>query len=165
VFAKLIVDAPIEQPLDYRLADDEAHDALIGSVCVVPLGRREVIGVVVDTASTTEIDEPLLRSVLRVMREVAPLSPAWLALTRFAADYYQQGWGELAIPALPPALRVPPGPRFAGSLKRLRAAATAPTRSPQRPALSPPSPSPKINAPPVPRSMPRVASRRCCCSA
>ena len=125
MFAKLIVDAPIEQPLDYRLADDEAHDAIIGSVCVVPLGRREVIGVIVGVAPTSEIDEPLLRSVVRVLREVAPLSPAWLALTRFAAEYYQQGWGELAIPALPPALRVPPGPRFVGSLKRLRAAPTA----------------------------------------
>jgi len=125
VFAKLIVDAPIEQPLDYRLADDEAHDALIGSVCVVPLGRREVIGVIVAIAPTSEIDEPLLRSVVRVLREVAPLSPAWLALTRFAAEYYQQGWGELAIPALPPALRVPPGPRFVGSLKRLRTAPAA----------------------------------------
>jgi primosomal protein N' (replication factor Y) (superfamily II helicase) len=125
VFAKLIVDAPLEQPLDYRLAGDEAHDELLGSVCVVPLGRREVIGVIVGISQTSEIDEPLLRSVLRVMREVAPLSPAWLALTRFAAEYYQQGWGELAIPALPPALRVPPGPRFAGSLKRLRAGPAA----------------------------------------
>lgn len=126
MFAKLIVDAPIEQPLDYRLADDEPDAGLIGCICVVPLGRREVIGVIVGIAPTSEIDEPLLRSVVRVIREVEPVSPAWLALTRFAAEYYQQGWGELAIPALPPALRVPPGPRFTGSLKRLRTPPAAP---------------------------------------
>jgi primosomal protein N' (replication factor Y) len=41
-------------------------------------------------------------------------------LTRFAAEYYQHAWGEVAIAALPPLLRSPPGPRFGSVLRRLR---------------------------------------------
>src|SRR5262249_6152403 len=38
----------------------------------------------------------------------------------FAASYYQHSWGEIAVSALPPLLRKPPGPRFEGSLARAR---------------------------------------------
>jgi len=125
VFARVIVDAPLEQPLDYRLPDD-VTSACAGRLCVVPLGRRKVCGLIVEVAAATALDESIVRTVERVIDEVAPLSAQWLALTRFAADYYQHAWGELALPALPPLLRSAPGPRFAASLKRLRAASLAP---------------------------------------
>lgn len=132
VFVKVVVDAPLEQPLDYRLdagspADDgdfasvPAPDALIGRVCVVPLGRRKVCGVIVGTSTESSIEIGRVRAVQRVLAPSAPLSSRWLQLTRFAADYYQHAWGELAVPALPPLLRTPPGPRFEASLKRMRA--------------------------------------------
>jgi len=121
VYARVIVDAPLGQPLDYRLDEDCASRGdLIGRICTVPLGRRKVTGLLVEVAQSTALDPSVVRPVARVIDEVAPLSPAWLALTRFAADYYQQGWGELAIPALPPLLRSPPGPRFASAVERLR---------------------------------------------
>jgi primosomal protein N' (replication factor Y) len=128
VFARVIVDAPLPQPLDYRLGDaDTARADLVGRACVVPLGRRELTGLIVATAEASALDDSVVRNVERVIDEVSPVAPAWLALTRFAADYYQHAWGELAIPALPPLLRAPPGSRFAASLKRLRAAVgTAP---------------------------------------
>ena len=37
----------------------------------------------------------------------APLSDEWRALAAFAAEYYQRGLGEVALPALPQALRDP----------------------------------------------------------
>jgi primosomal protein N' (replication factor Y) len=125
VFAKVIVDAPLEQPLDYRLDDDPTtaeSQRLVGALCVVPLGRRKLIGVIVDVAAQTQLDAAVVRPVHRVLREIAPLSVAWLALTKFTAEYYQHTWGEIAVPALPPALRAPPGPRFDSALARLRKA-------------------------------------------
>jgi primosomal protein N' (replication factor Y) len=132
VFVKVVVDAPLEQPLDYRLdagspADDgdsasvPASDALVGRVCVVPLGRRKVCGVIVGTSTESSIEIGRVRAVQRVLAPIGPLSSRWLQLTRFAADYYQHAWGELAVPALPPLLRTLPGPRFEASLKRMRA--------------------------------------------
>ncbi len=58
--------------------------------------------------------------------ELPAVDEQWLALTRFAAEYYQRGWGELAAAALPPFLRVPPGPRFAATVGRMRAHEFAP---------------------------------------
>ncbi len=123
MYARVIVDAPLAQPLDYRLAGgiDARGNDLVGRLCVVPLARRKVTGLIVAVADSTSIDAAAVRPVARVVDEIAAVSAAWLALTRFAADYYLQSWGELAIAALPPLLRAPPGPRFAASLARLRA--------------------------------------------
>jgi primosomal protein N' (replication factor Y) len=136
VFVKVVVDAPLEQPLDYRL-DDDAAAALLnesgpaGRICVVPLGRRKVCGVIVGTSEAPSVDEARVRGVQRILTQVAPLSSRWLQLTRFAADYYQHAWGEIAVPALPPLLRAPPGPRFDASLARMRGAPLLPPSSAQ----------------------------------
>jgi primosomal protein N' (replication factor Y) len=131
--AQVIVDAPLKQPLDYLLPD-RLSNAPAGSLCVVPLGRRKLIGVLVGRASQSAVPSERLREVAALVDEVTPLSPAWLELSRFAAEYYQHTWGELALPALPPLLRAPPGPRFAANLRKLRAAAAAlePEAPPQR---------------------------------
>jgi primosomal protein N' (replication factor Y) (superfamily II helicase) len=40
-----------------------------------------------------------------VRHQLLPLSPQWLALCRFAADYYQRPLGEVTLPGLPKNLR------------------------------------------------------------
>ena len=142
MFAKVVVDAPLEQPLDYALpplAADTDPRTLIGRACVVPLGRRRISGLIVDLTSAPSVDPALVRPIAQVIDEIAPLSPAWLSLTRFAAEYYQHPWGELAIPALPPGLRSPPGPRFASMVRRWRErpAAAAPQEADPAPPLTP----------------------------
>lgn len=118
--AQVLVDAPMHQPLDYAVPDGLADSVVPGARCVVPLGRRSRVGLIVQRASETMIAPGRLRSVVRVLDEVAPLDSDWLALTHFAAEYYQQAWGEVALPSLPAILRTVPGPRSAQSLARLR---------------------------------------------
>jgi primosomal protein N' (replication factor Y) len=118
--ALIIVDAPLAQPLEYRVPDALAQSVRIGCCCVVPLGRRAIVGVIVGTAPSATVEAERLRDVTQVVEDIAPLDAHWLALTRFAAEYYQHAWGEVAVPALPPLLRTPPGPRFASSVQRLR---------------------------------------------
>jgi len=120
MFSRVIVDLAIDQPLDYAAAPD-ASPLDAGALCVVPVGRRQCVGVCVEVAPTSAIATERIRPITRALVEVAGLDANWLELTRFAADYYQHGWGEVAIPALPPMLRSPPGPRFASVLRRLRA--------------------------------------------
>jgi primosomal protein N' (replication factor Y) len=115
-FARVVVDVPLPQPLDYRLGEA----AVAGTLCVVPVGRRQRMGLVVDVSSGTDIDPARLKDVQAIVRQIAPLDRHWLEFTRFAADYYQHPWGEVALPALPPVLRSTPGPRFAQALNRLR---------------------------------------------
>jgi primosomal protein N' (replication factor Y) len=46
-----------------------------------------------------------LRDVIAVRSQLSPLSTTWIALCRFAADYYQRPVGEVVLPACPKNLR------------------------------------------------------------
>jgi primosomal protein N' (replication factor Y) len=122
-YVDVVVDLPIGQPLTYRLGADEAARPRRGTCCVVPVGRRRVIGLCVDEGATTAVPLERIRPVERWLDDIAPLDATWCAFTRFAADYYQHEWGQVAVAALPPFLRSTPGPRWTASVKRLRAAA------------------------------------------
>ncbi|HTT09552.1 MAG TPA: primosomal protein N' [Burkholderiaceae bacterium] len=120
MFVDVIVDRPLPGPLVYRLADAPHAAEVVGRRVVVPLGRGETIGVVVGVNASPVVEPARIRLVRRVLTEVGALSDHWLALTRFAATYYQHSWGEVAIPALPHLLRKVPGARFEASLARMR---------------------------------------------
>jgi primosomal protein N' (replication factor Y) (superfamily II helicase) len=124
-YAEIVIDLPVAQPLTYRVGEED-EAARPGACCVVQVGRREMVGLCVGRSETSLLAEDRIRPVRRWVSEVAPLPADWLAFTRFAADYYQHPWGQVAVAALPPLLRTPPGPRWVSTLKRLRAAPAVP---------------------------------------
>ncbi len=87
--------------LDYRAA----HDLPAGTLLRVPLGRREVPGLVWDRPMQAAEPPAELRPVSAVLGALPPLPADWRALVEFAAGYYQRGVGELALAVLPPELR------------------------------------------------------------
>lgn len=92
----------VGEPLSYRSELPLAPGALVR----VPLGRREVCGVVWDApAEAPELATDQLKSVLGPLEGLPPLTPAWRELVGFAAGYYQRSLGEVALAALPPQLR------------------------------------------------------------
>ncbi len=133
------VEAPahsgLQGPLDYL-----AERALApGTLVRVPLGRREVAGVVWDApAGTTE--PAALRPVLEVFDALPPLPPAWRELVGFAAGYYQRGLGEVALAVLPPELRTLDGAGLVRRLARLRKRLVAAEPAAASPAVPPPTP-------------------------
>jgi len=122
-YAEIVVDLPVGQPLTYRVSE-QGEAALVGACCVVQLGRRDTVGICVARSHATLLEEAKIRPVKRWLGEIPPLHEDWLAFTRFAAEYYQHPWGQVAVAALPPLLRTLPGPRWASTLKRLRGGAT-----------------------------------------
>lgn len=78
-----------------------------GTLVRVPLGTREVLGVVWDPDEATgELPEgATMRAIAGVLAGVAPLDAPWRRLVSFAARYYQRALGEVALAALPPQLR------------------------------------------------------------
>ncbi|MFY3382743.1 replication restart helicase PriA [Paracidovorax sp. MALMAid1276] len=78
-----------------------------GTLVRVPLGAREVLGVVWDAEDATgELPEGAsLRAIAGVLDGVAPLDRPWRRMVAFAARYYQRALGEVALSALPPQLR------------------------------------------------------------
>ncbi len=94
-----------------------------GSLVRVPLGRREVLGVVWGEAA----DEPQAKSheekaVAGVLEGLPPLAGSWRELVAFAAAYYQRGLGEVALAALPSQLRDLSPQQWQRRLKRAGAA-------------------------------------------
>ncbi|GKS97055.1 primosomal protein N' [Acidovorax sp. SUPP2825] len=81
---------------------------LPGTLVRVPLGTREVLGVVWDAPEGGLPTLPAglsTRAVAAVLEGVAPLAAPWRRLVAFTARYYQRGLGEVALAALPPQLR------------------------------------------------------------
>ena len=78
-----------------------------GTLVRVPLGRREVTGIVWDDADPPAVDGPdiELRPVSEALTALPPLTADWRRLAGFAAAYYQRGVGEVALSVLPPQLR------------------------------------------------------------
>jgi primosomal protein N' (replication factor Y) len=139
---RVAVDAPqhsgITGPLDYL-----SERALApGSLLWVPLGKRELLGIVWPGESDGQTDPALLRPVLGSLDELPPLSPRWCELVEFAAGYYQRTVGELALAVLPPQLRELEPPQLQLRLKKVakwaaEQGAKAAAVAPRLPALSP----------------------------
>ena len=98
----------VSGPLTYR---SEVFLAA-GTLVRVPLGKREMLGVVWDVQSEpgpgtvdAQIAPEKLRPIAGILDGIAPLAPTWRQLVTFAANYYQRSLGEVALAALPPQLR------------------------------------------------------------
>jgi primosomal protein N' (replication factor Y) (superfamily II helicase) len=102
-FLRVAVDVPLPRLFDYRCDDATQQD--VGLRVVVPFGSKEVVGLVVEVAATSDLAPEKLRSAERILRDVPAFAPEWLALATFCSGYYQRPLGEVIHGALPPKLR------------------------------------------------------------
>jgi primosomal protein N' (replication factor Y) (superfamily II helicase) len=108
-----------------------------GQLVRVPLGRREVLGVVwAERCDAGSLSAGQTKSVAAVLDGIDPLSDGWRGLIGFAAGYYQRSLGEVALAALPPQLRELGTLQLARRLKRASQAAPRPEPRPALPELS-----------------------------
>ena len=131
-FLRVALDVPLPRLFDYLAAD--ATPADVGRRVVVPFGARAVVGVIVELASATTVAAEKIRPATVILHDVPALAHDWLALARFAADYYHRPLGEVIHAALPPRLRrvrplVLPPAAFAITAAGREALATLPARS------------------------------------
>jgi primosomal protein N' (replication factor Y) len=103
VFVRVALDQPIPTLFDYRYPFADLPQ--VGQLVQVPFGRRSVTGLICEVTNQSEVPLERLRVVEAHCSDCPPLSAAWIALSAFAADYYQRPLGEVALPALPQALR------------------------------------------------------------
>jgi primosomal protein N' (replication factor Y) len=122
-------------PLTYTSEDSLSPGTLVR----VPLGRREVAGIVWPGTAADEGMPNGLRAVAQPLSALPPLPRSWCDLVEFSAGYYQRGVGELALSVLPPELRKLDDTQLANRIAKLhkaRAGLATPASSPPRPALS-----------------------------
>ncbi len=103
---KIALDTPLTSSFDYRWPCAPEDQPEPGQLALVSFGRREVVGLITGVSQHSDLPPEKLKDALAVRSQLAPLSPQWLALAAFAADYYQRPLGEVALPGLPKNLRV-----------------------------------------------------------
>jgi primosomal protein N' (replication factor Y) (superfamily II helicase) len=99
---RVAVPVPLRRTFDY-LAPPEP--VAVGGRVRVPFGRRQLVGVVMEAGSGSDIPGERLRKALAVLDEKPLLPPTLLALLGWAADYYHHPVGEVIATALPAWLR------------------------------------------------------------
>ncbi len=105
-FARVLVavEAPLHAGLDSLLTYRCERTLAAGTFVRVPLGRREVAGIVW-SATSPEAPSQDLREIVEVCAAIAPFPASWRGLVEFAAAYYQRGIGEIALSVLPAEMR------------------------------------------------------------
>ncbi len=101
--ARIALDVPLPRLFDYL--GENLAPADIGRRVKVPFGRKELVGLLLDIADAADCPPEKLRHVAAVDRTLSPLPDDVLALFRFCAAYYHYPIGQIALAALPTALR------------------------------------------------------------
>ncbi len=100
-------------------SDGNVSNISPGSLVRVPLGKREVLGVVWELLpGSGQLLEMQTRSIVGLLEGLPALSATWRRLIAFTASYYQRSPGEVALAALPPQLRDMTTLQLARRLKR-----------------------------------------------
>lgn len=120
---QVVVDLPYHSGMGGCLSYQHPEPLPAGTLVQVPLGRREVMGLVWADASHhpgprgeaeplaaegtkgASNEPPAAIKPIGAVLNLPPLNAAWCRLVAFAAAYYQRGLGELALSVLPPELR------------------------------------------------------------
>ncbi len=122
----IVVQTPAHSPLAGLLTYQSEQLISVGAFVRVPLGSRELLGVV-----WQKLDSPpdlLLGAQGKVIDfkavtadlGIQPVSTSWLKLIDFTASYYQRSLGEVALAALPPQLRTLDALQVERRLKRTK---------------------------------------------
>ncbi|MGQ0443306.1 MAG: primosomal protein N', partial [Methylophilaceae bacterium] len=98
---KIALDVPLDRLFDYSNNGFNVH---IGSRAVVSFAGRNLVGVVVEIAETSEVATDKLKPVIHVFDDVV-LDAAIFKLYKFCADYYHYPLGQTLISVLPLRLR------------------------------------------------------------
>ncbi|MGC1799756.1 MAG: hypothetical protein WA701_05150, partial [Solirubrobacterales bacterium] len=107
----LLTTRSVSGPFDYRLP--EAMDYVdVGSVLVVPFGRRRVVGVVVGLAERSQLPETRLAEPIEALEAGVP--PELVDLGRWVAEEY------CSTPARGLGLVLPPGVGTGAEARRVR---------------------------------------------
>jgi primosomal protein N' (replication factor Y) (superfamily II helicase) len=125
---RVILMTNVIGPLDYRLP--EWMDAEPGSVVIVPLGPRKMLGVIWDDGFFREeaVDESRLRNVLELV-DVPPVQPGLRRLVDWVADYYLANHASVLRMVISPSAALSAG----GMVTEYRPSGSEPARmTPQR---------------------------------
>ena len=126
----MAVHTPVHSNMGALLSYSSDRALPPGTLVRVPLGARDVLGVVWEGDAPPLPPGKAARAVAGVLDGIAPLDGHWRRLVAFAARYYQRSLGEIATAALPPQLRALDATQLARRLRRPSVAKTSADATP-----------------------------------
>ena len=99
---RVALDVPLSTLFDYTT---DGTKAVPGQRVLVPFGRKQMLGVVMECVTDSELATTRIKAVTQLMDDVPPLPAELLDLLRFCSDYYHHHLGMTVMAALPTRLR------------------------------------------------------------
>src|SRR3954462_6586587 len=111
LFADVVFDRPLDHAFTYAVGEGLRHAVAVGKRVRAPFGRgdRPTVGYCVRL--TEAAAERAVKEIVGVLDEEALLTDNLLRLTRWMADYYLCGWGQVLNAVVPAGARHGAGTR------------------------------------------------------
>jgi len=135
LFAEVVFDRPLDHPYSYGVPDEVRAQIAVGKRVQAPFGRgdKATVGYCVGLHETGP--ERAVKDILRVLDDEPLLTEHLMRLTRWMADYYLCGWGQVLNAVVPAGAREKAGTRSAAYLEAVpesELAAELPKLSPKQ---------------------------------
>jgi primosomal protein N' (replication factor Y) len=117
LFADVVFDRPLDHAYSYAVPEELRAQIAVGKRVLAPFGRgdKRTVGYCVGLRETGP-DRPV-KALLRVLDDEPLLTDSLLRLTRWMADYYLCGWGQVLNAVVPAGARDRAGTRAAAYLE------------------------------------------------
>lgn len=113
LFAQVVFDRPLRTPFSYAIPADLESTLQPGMRVLAPLGRGNHRTRGFCVGLQTEPPPGVVKPILGVLDETSLLRPSMLELTRWIADYYWCGWGQVLEAVVPAGVKQRSGQRWA----------------------------------------------------
>jgi primosomal protein N' (replication factor Y) len=101
LFAEIVFDRPLDHAYTYAVPDAVRDAIAVGKRVLAPFGKGDKATVGYCIRLSTSAPERPVKEIRRVLDEEALLTPDLLRLTRWMADYYLCGWGQVLNAVVP----------------------------------------------------------------
>jgi primosomal protein N' (replication factor Y) (superfamily II helicase) len=103
LYAKILINLPIEGPFDYEVPSSLKDGIALGKRVWVNFGPRRMIGYVIGVSESTDCENT--KPVLEIIDKDPILSDEMLKLTKSISERYMCSWGEAINAAIPSSIK------------------------------------------------------------
>ncbi len=105
LFAEVVFDRPLDQAYTYRVPEGLEEHIAIGKRVEVPFGKGDRATVGFCVGVTKHVPDRVVKDLARVLDDDSLFTENMLRLTRWMADYYLCGWGQVLNSVIPAAAK------------------------------------------------------------
>jgi primosomal protein N' (replication factor Y) len=102
---KVVVNTPLRRSFDYLPPENPPSQLLTGLRVRVPFGKRELIGLIIDTSVESDFDFNELKRIIEVIDQEPVFNASMMKLFKWAASYYHYPLGQVIHNAMPAHVR------------------------------------------------------------